>query len=97
MPQNKADRKITHTISNVIPSGKVFVLIGILKDFPIVMLQDSKHALKTFPNNLFTEEEKKLEREEEFNDINKDGELSGIRLYLNTAHFAHFRNSLITV
>jgi hypothetical protein len=24
-------------------------------------------------------------------------ELSGIRLYLNTAHFAHFRNSWITV
>jgi hypothetical protein len=27
----------------------------------------------------------------------RDGELSGIRLYLNTAHFVCFRNSRITV
>ncbi|KAJ7931810.1 hypothetical protein B0H13DRAFT_1857466 [Mycena leptocephala] len=52
---DKADRKITHTISNPIPGGKDFVLlIWVFKDFPIVMLQDSKHALKTFRNNLFT-------------------------------------------
>jgi hypothetical protein len=55
IPQNKADRKITHTIGNVILSGKVFVLlIGVFKGFPIAMLQDSKHALKTFRNDLFT-------------------------------------------
>ena len=54
-PQNKADRKITHTISNPNPSGKDFVLlIGVFKDFPTVMLQDSKHVLKTFRNNSFT-------------------------------------------
>ncbi|KAF7364532.1 hypothetical protein MVEN_00322200 [Mycena venus] len=46
---DKADRKITHTISNPIPGGKDFILsIGIFKHFPIVMLQHSKHALKTF-------------------------------------------------
>jgi hypothetical protein len=55
-PQNKADRKITHTISNPIPSGKDFVLlIGVFKDFPIVMLQDSRQVLKTFRNNLFND------------------------------------------
>ncbi|KAJ7336745.1 hypothetical protein DFH08DRAFT_964707 [Mycena albidolilacea] len=60
-------------------NGKVIVLlIGVFEDFPIVMLQDSKHALKTFRNNLFTgytdpEEEKKSEHEEEFDDIDDNG------------------------
>ncbi|KAJ7433925.1 hypothetical protein B0H11DRAFT_1758325 [Mycena galericulata] len=51
----KAPTKIRHTISSPIPGAPdLQLLIGVFHGFPIVMIQDSKHALKTFRNNLFT-------------------------------------------
>ncbi|KAJ7039794.1 hypothetical protein C8F04DRAFT_949367, partial [Mycena alexandri] len=52
---DKADRNIKHTISNPISGAPDTVIeIGVFRTFPIVMIQDSKHALKTFRNNLFS-------------------------------------------
>ncbi|KAJ7712478.1 hypothetical protein B0H14DRAFT_3018370 [Mycena olivaceomarginata] len=52
---NKAAETIRHTISSPIPGAPdVELIIGVFHGFPIVMIQDSKHALKTFRNNLFT-------------------------------------------
>ncbi|KAJ6615754.1 hypothetical protein B0H10DRAFT_2220087 [Mycena sp. CBHHK59/15] len=51
----KADKTIRHTITSPIPGAPdVELIIGEFHGFPVVMIQDSKHALKTFRNNLFT-------------------------------------------
>jgi hypothetical protein len=51
----KAEQTIRHTISSPIPGAPdLILLIGVFHGFPVVMIQDSKHALKTFRNNLFT-------------------------------------------
>ncbi|KAF7978464.1 hypothetical protein HWV62_672 [Athelia sp. TMB] len=50
-----ADRVITHTIPNPRPGCPDTVIkIGVFRNQPIVMIQDSKHGLKTFRNNLFS-------------------------------------------
>ena len=51
----KADEKIQHTIKNPHPNcPDTTVTIAVLRGQPICMIQDSKHALKTFQNNLFS-------------------------------------------
>lgn len=50
----RADEHITYTIPS--PYGKEYeitITIAIFAGCPVVMLQDSKHGLKTFRNNLF--------------------------------------------
>jgi hypothetical protein len=50
-----ADKVITHVIKNPrkgCPDTKI--VIGVFNGQPIVMIQDSKHGLKTFRNNLFS-------------------------------------------
>ena len=52
---NSADRVIRHVIKN--PRAgcpDTVIVIGIFNGHAIVMLQDSKHGLKTFRNNLFS-------------------------------------------
>ncbi|KAF7972553.1 hypothetical protein HWV62_17764 [Athelia sp. TMB] len=50
-----ADSVITHTIKNPRPGCPDTVIkIGVFRGQPIVMIQDSKHGLKTFRNNLFS-------------------------------------------
>ncbi|KAJ7661512.1 hypothetical protein DFH06DRAFT_1089007 [Mycena polygramma] len=51
----KAERTITHTIPSPIPGAPDFIIvIGFFHGVPVIMIQDSKHGLKTFRNNLFT-------------------------------------------
>ncbi|KAF7324216.1 hypothetical protein MSAN_02534100 [Mycena sanguinolenta] len=51
----KADNVIRHKIPNPTPGAPEFeVVIPFFRGYPVVMIQDSKHALKTFRNNLFT-------------------------------------------
>ena len=52
---DKADKKIEHTIKNPHPDcPDTKVTIAVIQGQPICMIQDSKHALKTFWNNLFS-------------------------------------------
>jgi hypothetical protein len=52
---DKADRKIEHVINNPNPGGlNTNVTIAVYRGQPMCMIQDSKHALKTFRNNLFS-------------------------------------------
>ncbi|KAJ7292486.1 hypothetical protein C8J57DRAFT_1456964 [Mycena rebaudengoi] len=51
----QAEEKIEHLIKD--PSGKgpdIRIRIAVIRGQPICMIQDSKHALKTFRNNLFS-------------------------------------------
>ncbi|KAI0363681.1 hypothetical protein BV20DRAFT_957785 [Pilatotrama ljubarskyi] len=52
----EADRRITYTIPPPpgSPAQPLVVSITVYHGHPIVMIQDSKHALKTFRNNLFS-------------------------------------------
>lgn len=50
----KAPKKIEHTIKGPHLGSDVNISIAIIQDQPICMVQDSKHALKTFRNNLFS-------------------------------------------
>jgi hypothetical protein len=51
----EADKIITHVIKNPHEGGPdTEVVIGVFRGQPIVMVQDSKHGLKTFRNNLFS-------------------------------------------
>jgi len=51
----KAEEKIEHTIRNPhLNSLDTTISIAVVWGEPICMLQDSKHALKTFHNNLFS-------------------------------------------
>ncbi|KAJ7110581.1 hypothetical protein C8R44DRAFT_934286 [Mycena epipterygia] len=51
----KADRVLRYKISSPIPGAPdLEITIAFFRGYPVVMLQDSKHALKTFRNNLFT-------------------------------------------
>jgi hypothetical protein len=47
--------KIDHTIKNPCPGGTdTWIMIICYRGQPMCMIQDSKHALKTFHNNLFS-------------------------------------------
>lgn len=50
----KATKKIEHTIKGPHPGANVDISIAIIRDQLICMIQDLKHALKTFRNNLFS-------------------------------------------
>lgn len=51
----KADEKIQHMIKNPCPNcPDTTVTIAVLRGQPICMIQDLKHALKTFWNNVFS-------------------------------------------
>lgn len=50
----KSAKKIKHTINGPHPGANVNISIAVIQDQPICMIQDSKHALKTFRNNLFS-------------------------------------------
>jgi hypothetical protein len=51
----KADEKIEHIIKNPHPNcPDTIVTIAVVRGQPICMIQDSKHAPKTFRNNLFS-------------------------------------------
>ena len=51
----KAEEKIKHTIKNPHPnSPNTMISIAVIQGQPICMIQDSKHGLKTFCNNLFS-------------------------------------------
>jgi hypothetical protein len=51
----KAEEKIEHTIKNPHPnSPDTKISIAVIQGQPICMIQDSKHALKMFRNNLFS-------------------------------------------
>ncbi|KAJ6618077.1 hypothetical protein B0H10DRAFT_2379381 [Mycena sp. CBHHK59/15] len=51
----KADRVFRYKISSPISGAPdLEITIAFFRGYPVVMLQDSKHALKTFRNNLFT-------------------------------------------
>ena len=50
----KAPKKIKHTIKGPYSSANINISIAVIRDQPICMIQDSKHALKTFRNNLFS-------------------------------------------
>jgi hypothetical protein len=50
----KATKKIKHVIKGPHPGADVDISIAIIQGQPICMIQDSKHALKTFRNNLFS-------------------------------------------
>ncbi|KAJ7659816.1 hypothetical protein DFH06DRAFT_1326841 [Mycena polygramma] len=51
----KADKVINYKIPSPIPGAPDLELcIAVFRGYAIIMIQDSKHALKTFRNNLFT-------------------------------------------
>ena len=51
----KADETLEHSIPNPHPtSPDIKISIAVIRGQPICMIQDSKHALKTFRNNLFS-------------------------------------------
>ncbi|KAM6495644.1 hypothetical protein JOM56_008350 [Amanita muscaria] len=51
----KLERKITYTVKNPRPNAPdIPISIAVILGQPICMIQDSKHALKTFRNNLFS-------------------------------------------
>ena len=50
----KSAKKIKHTINGPHAGANVDISIAVIQDQPICMIQDSKHALKTFRNNLFS-------------------------------------------
>ncbi|KAJ6632173.1 hypothetical protein B0H10DRAFT_2206574 [Mycena sp. CBHHK59/15] len=52
---DKAHKIIRYTVTSPIPGAPDLELaIATFYGYPVVMIQDSKHALKTFRNNLFT-------------------------------------------
>ncbi|KAJ7101505.1 hypothetical protein B0H15DRAFT_769608 [Mycena belliarum] len=52
---DRAERKIHYTVTNPTPGAPdLEITIAVIHGQPVVMIQDSKHALKTFRNNLFT-------------------------------------------
>jgi len=51
----KSEEKIKHSIPNPHPNSlDTKISIAVIHGQPICMIQDSKHALKTFQNNLFS-------------------------------------------
>ncbi|KAJ8074348.1 hypothetical protein PM082_012661 [Marasmius tenuissimus] len=52
---SQADRVVDYTISSPYEGGKdVAVKFAIIHDQPVTVIQDSKHALKTFRSNIFS-------------------------------------------
>lgn len=49
-----ADTRIQFRIKHPRGLGDIVVMIGFFKGHPLITIQDSKHSLKTFHNNLFT-------------------------------------------
>ncbi|KAJ7143457.1 hypothetical protein C8R46DRAFT_1316074, partial [Mycena filopes] len=51
----KAEKVIRHKIPNPTAGApELEIVIAFFRGYPVVMIQDAKHALKTFRNNLFT-------------------------------------------
>lgn len=50
-----APRRITYNIKDPVSAGRdLTIIVPVIKEQPVAMIQDSKHALKTMRNNLFS-------------------------------------------